>query len=150
MSSFLLSGPTALCAEDGLDELDSFTQMEANGWNMTMINEYRLVLPDEFCKDELLPDKDGWNKWDWMIQGWSTTMISTEFWGPGRVDLTYGNCNLHGDVTVLVDGNEVGRSKPNGIETKAIFNVAEGSTMTIQTDSRSIIKLFDLDIKCGN
>ena len=127
--------------------MDSFEQMEQNGWNMTSISTDRLVLPDESCADKWWFQTDGSN---WMTQGWSTTMISAEFWGPGRVDLTYGNCYQHGEVTVLVDGNEVGRSKPNGIETKAIFNVAEGSTMTIQTDSRSIINLFDLDIKCGN
>ena len=76
-------------------------------------------------------------------------MISATFWEQGRVHLRFGNCNEVGEVSVHVDGTEVEKSKPNGRETNATFNVDEGSKLVIKADSRAIIKLFDINIECG-
>ena len=122
--------------------------MAENGWDMSNINpDRRLVLPRYECNFNLL---DTIAKHNWFIQGWHPAMISATFWAKGRVQLQFGNCNVNGEVAILVDGTEVGKSLPNGEQTNATFNVDEGSKMIIKTDNRAIIKLFDIDIECGN
>ena len=49
----------------------------------------------------------------------------------------------------MVDGTEIKKSKPNGEETTAVFMVNEGSNLTIATDNLGIIRLMELEIKCG-
>ena len=122
--------------------------MHENGWDLANIKaRYRLVLPRDVCNFALLDDI---SKHHWYTQEWPTSMISTTFWGQGRVHLTFGNCNEVGEVALLVDGTEVEKSKPNGRGTNATFNVDEGSKLVIKADSRAIIKLFDIHIECGN
>ena len=121
--------------------------MEENGWNLEQINkELRLVLPGENCDWNLLTKI---NEFNWIVEGWSNSMIFTTFWGYGKAELKFGNCNHDGEVSVVVDGKEITNSKPNGKETIATFNVAEGSNLTIKADNRAIIKLFGLKIECG-
>ena len=148
-SSYLyyISGPTAACAEQGMTDLSSYGTMHENGWDLANIKaKYRLVLPGDACNFNLL---DAISKHNWFIQGWLSSMISTTFWSKGRVQLRFGNCNEVGEVAVLVDGTEVDKSKPNGKETTASFNVDEGTNLTIVADTRAIIKLFDINIECG-
>ena len=121
--------------------------MHENGWDLANIRaKERLVLPGDTCNFDLLKDISENN---WYIQGWLPTMISTTFWAPGRVHLTFGNCNVNGEVALLVDGIEVEKSKPNGRETNATFNVDEGSKLVIKADSLAIIRLFEINIECG-
>ena len=121
--------------------------MHENGWDLANIQaKYRLVLPGDICNFNLL---DAIDKHNWFIQGWLPSMISATFWNKGRVQLMFGNCNQVGEVAVLVDGSEVEKSKPKGRKTKASFNVDKGSNLTILADSGAIIKLFDINIKCG-
>ena len=120
--------------------------MKEGGWDLENIHEKeRLVLPGQTCEKKL----DYINKYKWIVQQWTQSMISTTFWENGRVVLTFNNCNNEGEVTVLVDGTEVAKSKLVGGDSTATFNVAEGTVLEIQTDSRSIIRLIDLKIDCG-
>ena len=89
------------------------------------------------------------NENKWMTQKWSATAISTDFWDHGKATLLFGNCNNEGYVTVLLDGTEIGKSDLNTMSTNVTFNFAEGSKLTIQTDDRSIIQLFDMKLECG-
>ena len=142
-----LSGPTAACAEQGLTDLSSQGTMHENGWDLAEIQaNYRLVLPRDACNFNLL---DAISKHSWFIQGWLPSMISATFWAKGKVQLMFGNCNEVGEVVVLVDGNEVEKSKPNGRKTNATFYVDEDSKLVIKADSRAIIKLFEINIECG-
>ena len=121
--------------------------MTDNGWDLANIDvDDRLVLPRHKCDYNFLLTM---SKLNWIIQGWSPSMISRTFWSKGRVQLKFGNCNEVGEVAVLVDGTEVEKSKPNGKETTATFNVDKGSNLTVMADNRAIIKLFDINIKCG-
>ena len=121
--------------------------MHENGWDLANIRaKYRLVLPGDRCDFDLLKDI---SENSWYIRGWLPSMISATFWAPGRVYLRFGNCNVNGEVAVLVDGTEVEKAKPDGRETTAAFNVDEGTNLTIVADNRAIIKLFDINIKCG-
>ena len=144
---YCIPGPTAACAELGMTDLSSYGTMTENGWDLSNINaKRRLVLPGNECNFSLL---DTISKHNWFIQGWIPSMISTTFWAKGRVQLKFGNCNEVGEVAVLVDGNEVKKSNPNGKVTTATFNVDEGSNLTVKADSRAIIKLFDIRVGCG-
>ena len=120
--------------------------MRDGGWNLNGIraNE-RLVLPGRTCDTKL----DRIDKHNWIIQGWSNQMISTTFWGAGRVEIMFANCNNEGEVTVLVDGVEIAKSKSYGEETTATFNVEDGSSLEIKTDDRAIIRIIDFQIDCG-
>ena len=122
--------------------------MTDNGWDLANIDtKHRLVLPGGECDYNLLLTM---TKLTWIIQRWLPSMISATFWSKGRVELKFGNCNEVGEVAVFVDGTEVEKSKPNVEVTRAAFNVDEGSNLTIRADSRAIIKLFDINIECGN
>ena len=121
--------------------------MEDSGWDLKSIDKRtRLVLPDETCKEKLMNVANDYN---WLVQGWTNSAISTTFWGRGRAKLTFGNCNNEGEVSVLLDGKEIKKSKPNGEKTTVSFDMKEGSNLTITTDNRSIIKLIRLKLKCG-
>ena len=121
--------------------------MKENGWNLDNIDvERRLVLRGKECNPKLF---DGSRFSNWLVQTWSTSMISTTFWSKGRAKLKFGNCNDQGDVTVLIDGTEVGKSTSNGKTATVSFNFDEGSNFTIKAEGQSIIKLFSLKIKCG-
>ena len=121
--------------------------MHENGWDLANIRDkYRLVLPGDACNFNLL---DTIGKHNWYIQGWLPSEISATFWAQGRVHLRFGNCNEVGEVAVLIDGTEVEKSKPNGRKTTTTFNVNEGTNLTIVADNRAIIKLFDINIECG-
>ena len=121
--------------------------MHENGWDLANIEaKERLVLPGDTCNFDLLKDISENN---WYIQGWLPSMISATFWAPGRVYLRFGNCNVNGEVAVLVDGTEVAKSNSISGETTATFNVEEGSVLEIKADNRAIIRLKDLQIECG-
>ena len=128
--------------------MSSIGAMKENGWNIDNINTQaaRLVLPKGTCNWMLL---DAIETHDWYEGGWDPSSISTNFWDHGKVTLRFGNCNDHGEVTILVDGTEIKKSRPKGGETTAVFMVNEGSNLTIATDNRGIIKLMDLKIECG-
>ena len=124
--------------------------MKDGGWDLKNIDEKeRLVLPGHTCDKKL----DRISKHNWTVQKWEPSMISTTFWGKGRVVLTFDNCNKEGDVTVVVDGVEVAKSKSFfsnlGGASTANFNVDEGTLLEIKTDDRSIIRIKDLQIDCG-
>ena len=127
--------------------MSSLTVMEENGWDLENIDkEIRLVLPKGGCNWKLLAAAE---TNPWYERGWKTSSISTSFWDHGIIELTFANCNEHGEVIVLVDGTEIEKSKANGEETTAIFKVNEGSNLTIATDKLGIIKLKKLNVKCG-
>ena len=120
--------------------------MKENGWDLDAgMMEDRLVFTQRSCWNLL----DTIDKHKWTIQQWSTTAISTSFWDHGKASLTFGNCNNEGKVTVLLDGTEIGSSTLSKRRTTVNFNVAENTNLTIQTDDRSIIRLFDLTLECG-
>ena len=142
----LILGPTVACAQEGIDDFASYQKMEDSGWDLKSIDKQtRLVLSEEPCQKKLDYIKD----YNWLVQGWSNSAISTTFWGRGRAKLTFGNCNNEGEVSVLLDGKEIKKSKPNGEKTTVSFDMKEGSNLTITTDNRSIIKLIRLKLKCG-
>ena len=121
--------------------------MKENGWELDNIDEQRrLVLRGKECNKELF---DGSSFTNWLVQTWSTSMISTTFWSKGRAKLKFDNCNDQGEVSVLIDGTEVGKSTSNGKTATVSFNFDEGSNFTIKAEGQSIIKLFSLKIKCG-
>ena len=143
----LILGPTVACAQEGIDDFGSYEKMEDSGWDLNAIHtESRLVFQKETCnkKFNLANEING------LLQGWENSAISTTFWGNGRAKLTFGNCNTVGEVSVLLDGKEIKKSKPNGEDTSVSFNVREGSNLTITTDNRAIIKLIRLKLKCGS
>ena len=146
-SNFLFfSGPTALCAQKGINDLSSAQNMIENGWNLqTSYQDKRLVLTENACWN-LLNTID---KFKWLVQPWTTSTISTSFWGEGRATLDFGNCNVEGRVTVLLDGKEIGNSSIGNKRTSVSFNVANGSTLAIEADDRSVIRLYDLRLECG-
>ena len=120
--------------------------MKEGGWDLGNIDEKeRLVLPRETCDAAL----DRIDKHNWLVQKWIPSMISNTFWGSGRVVLKFDNCNNQGEVSIIVDGTEVAKSKTIGGETTATFNVEEGSVLEIKADNRAIIRLKDLQIECG-
>ena len=120
--------------------------MKEGGWDLENIHaKERLALPVHTCEAFL----DLINKYRWLVQGWTSSMISTRFWGFGRVTLMFSNCNNEGEVSVLVDGTEIAKSKSNGGESIASFKVEEGSVLEIKADNRAIIRLKDLQIECG-
>ena len=120
--------------------------MEENGWDLQNSHKNkRLVLTENACWNLL----DTIDKHKWMAQQWSSSAISTSFWGDGRATLDFGNCNVEGQVTVLLDGKEIGNSTLGKKIASVTFNVAKGSILTVQTDDRSVIRLFDLKLECG-
>ena len=118
-----------------------------NGWNLDAKKlDLRYVSTQRGCMNLL----DTIDKHKWLVQKWSSTAISTSFWDNGKAILSFGNCNNEGQVTVLLDGTEIGRSSLDKERTSVTFNVAEQSNLTITTDDRSIIQLFELKLECGN
>ena len=105
-----------------------------------------MVLRGKECNPKLF---DGSRFSNLLMQTWSTTMISTTFWSKGRAKLKFGNCNDQGEVSVLIDGTEIGKSTTFAKKTTISFNFDEGSNLTITAGGRSVIKLFSLKIKCG-
>ena len=143
---FFLQGPSAACAHENIKDLSSYERMKEGGWDLELIDEKeRLVLPGETCEKKLAYV----NTFKWILQKWTEAMISTTFWGSGRVTLKFDNCYNEGDVTVLADGTEIAKSKSVGGETTATFNVEEGTVLEIKANSRAIIRLKDLQIECG-
>ena len=140
------TGPTVACANHDIKDLRSYGSMKAGGWDLKHIHEKeRLVLPEQTCEKKLMFIKT----FPWIIQKWAPSVISTTFWGNGRAVLTFDNCNNQGEVTILVDGNEVAKSKSVGGDSTATFDVEQGTVLTIKTDNRSIIRISDLQIECG-
>ena len=120
--------------------------MKDGGWDTQKIEEKeRLVLPGKTCDRKFNRIKEN----NWIATGWTSEEMSTSFWGAGRVELTFANCNKEGEVSVLIDGVEIEKSKPNGQKTTAIFNVEQGTVISIRTDDHSIIRIMDLQIQCG-
>ena len=145
-NSLFFSGPTALCAQQGINDLSSAQNMIENGWDLqNSYQDKRLVLTENACWN-LLKTID---QFKWIAQRWKTSTISTSFWGDGRAVLDFGNCNAEGRVTVLLDGKEIGNSTIDNEITSVSFNVANGSNLTIHTDDRSVIRLYDLRLECG-
>ena len=119
--------------------MSSSRSMEENGWNLENIStEDRLVLSKRGCWNLL----DTIEKHKWMKQQWTTSTITTSFWGEGKASLEFGNCNNEGRVAVLLDGNEIGNTTLSKESTTVMFNVVAGSTLSIQTDDLSIIKMI--------
>ena len=120
--------------------------MKEGGWDLeSIVEKERLLLPGQTCNKIV----NQMNEFPWFVQKWFPTMISTTFWGSGRVTLKFDNCNNQGEVSIFVDGTEIANSKPNGEEPKATFNVEEGTVLEIKADNRAIIRLLDLKIECG-
>ena len=120
--------------------------MKEGGWDLeSIVEKERLVLPGQTCNKIV----NQMNEFAWFVQKWFPTMISTTFWGSGRVTLKFDNCNNQGEVFIFVDGTEIANSKPNGEEPKATFNVEEGTVLEIKADNRAIIRLMGLKIECG-
>ena len=120
--------------------------MEEGGWDLeSIIEKERLALPGQTCDKIFNRIKEN----PWFVQKWFPTMISTTFWGSGRVTLMFDNCNNQGEVSVLVDGTEIANSRPNGEEPKATFNVEEGTVLEIKADNRAIIRIIGIKIECG-
>ena len=120
--------------------------MEEHGWDLKAIDQHnRLMLNQKSCENRLEFLKT--NKW--IVDQWSTSAVTTSFWGSGQVTLEFGNCYNEGVVTVLLDDNEIAKSKRNEYISSVTFNVADGSTLAIKTDDRAIIQLFRLDLECG-
>ena len=121
--------------------------MKENGWDLDHIDEQRrLVLRGKECNLKLLDGSRGSNL---LVQAFSTSMISTTFWSKGRAKLKFGNCNDQGEVSVLIDGTEIGKSTTFAEKKTISFNFDEGSNLTITAGGRSVIKLFSLKINCG-
>ena len=126
--------------------MSSSRSLEENGWVLDSKPMYdRLVFTHRGCWDLL----DTIDKHKWMVQQWSTTAISTDFWDNGKATLQFGNCNNEGQVTILLDGTEIARSDLGKERTTVTFNVDERSNLTIKTDDRSVIRLFHLKLDCG-
>ena len=143
---FIPLGPSAACAPLGITDLSSSRTLKENGWELDIKQmEDRLTFTKSGCYNLLHTINE--NKW--VVQKWSATEISTDFWDHGKATLLFGNCNNQGHVTVLLDGTEIGKSDLNVMRTNVTFNFAEGSKLTIQTDDRSIIQLFDMKLECG-
>ena len=143
---FLFQGPSALCANEGISDFTSHEAMREHGWDLTAINaDTRLVLTERACDKRL----DFLESHKWKVQQWSTASISTSFWGVGTATLEYGNCNNAGDVTILLDDSEIAKSKINEEMSNVTFNVDEGTILTIRANDRAIIRLFNLELKCG-
>ena len=52
-----------------------------------------------------------------FVENWIPAIISTSFWGSGRVILKFDNCNNEGEVSVPIDGTEIAKkSAPVGGE----------------------------------
>lgn len=120
--------------------------MKEGGWDLDgIIEKERLILPGQTCFNIAKQV----NEFPYFVQGWIPTMISNSFWGSGRVTLKFGNCNNQGEVTIVADGNEIAKSKLNGGETTASFNIEEGMVLEIKADNRGVIRLLDLQIECG-
>ena len=120
--------------------------MNEHGWNLqNILQARRLLLNEQACLNRLSRIKEN----PWMVQGWSTSSISTSFWGIGTANLEFGNCNKEGEVSVIIDGTEIAKSKPHGAKTNAKFDVQEGTNLTIKTDNKAIIRLIQLELECG-
>ena len=120
--------------------------MIESGWDLGNVEEReRLVLPGRICNNYV----DQMEEHPWFVQQWSPSTISTKFWSNGRATLAFNNCNKEGEVTIVVDGTEIAKSKPVGGETIAAFNVEEGTVLEINADTRAIIRLNGLDLECG-
>ena len=121
--------------------------MEEGGWDLQSIDEKeRMVLPGQTCDAAV----DRIDKHPWFVQNWIPAMLSTKFWGTGRVTLKFDNCNKEGEVSVLVDGTEIAKKSTSvGGEKTATFMVEEGSVLEIKVDNRAIIRIKDLQIECG-
>ena len=146
ISIFFFQGRSAACAHENVKDLSSYENMKEGGWDLENIHaKERLVLPDHTC-DAFL---DRIDKHKWLVQKWTSSMISTSFWGIGRVNLKFDNCNNEGEVSIHVDGTEIAKSKSVGGESITKFNVEEGSVLEIKADNRAIIRLNDLQIECG-
>ena len=116
------------------------------GWDLSNIDEKeRLVLPGRTCDGPLHRIKEN----NWIVQQWLPSTISTTFWSNGRVTLTFNNCFNEGEVTIVVGGTEIAKSKSVGGETVATFNVEEGTILEIKADNRAIIRLKDFQLECG-
>ena len=116
------------------------------GWDLGNIKEReRLVLPEWTCDKAFHRIKDD----PWIAQKWAPATISTKFWSNGRATLEFDNCNKEGEVTIMVDGTEIAKSKPLGGKTTAVFNVEEDSILEIKADSRAITRLLRLHLECG-
>ena len=134
------------CAHENVKDLSSYESMKEGGWDLDSIHEKeRLVLPGQTC-DVVFNRIE---KYNWIIQKWFPMMVSTTFWGSGRVTLKFDNCNNQGEVSVIVDGIKVANSKSHVEEPTATFNVEEGTVLEIKADNRAIIRLNDLKVKCG-
>ena len=145
--SFFFQGPSGACAHENTQDLSSYESMKEGGWDLGSIHENeRLVLPGQTCDAKLHRIKE----YDWIVQNWIPAMISTTWWGSGRVTLNFDNCNKEGEVSVIVDGIEIAnKSTAVGGEKIATFNVEEGTVLEIKADNRAVIRLNDLQIDCG-
>ena len=120
--------------------------MSKSGWDLEDINEeIRLILPGQNCSHII----DQINKNKSVVQEWKDKTVSTTFLGFGRADLTFGNCNRLGKVTVLVDDTEINEDRGIGLETMALFNFEKGTVLTIKADSEGIIQLYNLRLTCS-
>ena len=120
--------------------------MEEHGWDLKAMDTHnRLMLTQHACESRL----EFLENHKWKVDQWSTSVMYTSFWGTGKATLQFGNCYSEGEVTILLDDNEIAKSKRNEIKSSVTFNVADGSTLAIKTDNRAIIQLFRLDLECG-
>ena len=120
--------------------------MKEHGWDVkNMDMDYRLTLTKHACENRL----DFLEKNKWVVEQWSTTAMTTSFWGTGEATLEFGNCYKEGEITILLDDTEIAKSKRGEFKSKVSFNVTDGSILTIKTDDKAIIRLFRLDLECG-
>ena len=120
--------------------------MEEHGWDLENIHPNdRLMLTRHACHRNLEFLRSN----NWIVEQWSTAVISTSFWGTGKATLEFGNCYDKGEVTILLDDNEIAKSKRGEYSSKVTFNIDEGSTLAIKTDDKAIIRLFKLELECG-
>ena len=128
----------------------STTEAKNNGWTISTKGESRVFFTSESCDSTFEEDSTESR----LKENGMPTNLTAFFESTGTATLRFSNCKpwqYHsGVVSVYLDDKMIQTSRAFGRDTQVTFNFSSASTLTIATDSLSVLELQSFDVECGN
>ena len=119
--------------------MSSMIEMKKNGWvfDVTNFNEERYGR--ECGKNQT---------WYGYSYGNEIGSVHVALLGSGNATLNYGNCYHQGQVSVLLNGEEISHVSGNTPEKTITFHYTHRSILTLKELNTAIIKLNSMEFSC--
>ena len=141
----LLSLVIVPCLDAGLENVQTLTAMEMNGWTTDINNgdtAYNNWIYSSLCGDSTF--------WGYNYL-WPIGSVSAVFKGSGKARLNFGACSLYGTTKVYLNNRQIGIAQKRKLDVVTNFQYKKGDILKLEEEGMGIIKINSLKLACtGN